>query len=217
MADNYYDSRQFSEYQGKVDWGDDGSSGKRSSLHIMSILKKYSTAATNKFCVEFKLADPVLKYIKQRHSTFFDVNMDEIGLNRIKLNCMSVTGPEKTYGFTDALDSGHEEKVPYSYDINQIQLEFNCMADMKERILFEYWMEFIFDIKGRSYMFISDYVTDINIFQLNAKNEATYCIIAGSAFPVGVSSVRYDSSPSNTSARVTVTLAYQYMDTLNYS
>lgn len=206
MSGNYWDSRQFSEFKNKTLLD-------RSSDNIMALIKKYSTAANNRYCVDFVLPTMLKTYVEKRDPSF----KNSVLLERIKLNCSSVNSPSIQYMNTDIKNCPHEETIPYSYTNGMFTIDFTCFSDMKEKILLDYWMNFIYNAKSRTYMFLNEYTTDFNIFQLDAKNVATYAIIAGRAFPTHVSEMRYNSSSDNSPVTVTAYFHYQYLDTLNYT
>lgn len=186
-------------------------SDKRSSDFIVGLLKKYTTAVSNRYCMEFVLPKPFIDYIKKRDESLLD------HFDRIKLNCSSITTPERYLSIVGSDDSPHEERIPNYNTIQDLTASFTCFSDMKERILFEYWIDFIFNPKSRTFMFLSEYATDFYIFQLDAKNVATYGIVAGRAFPSYISTIHYDYSQVNSPVQFNVSFTCQYVDTFNYS
>ena len=206
MSGNYWDNRQFSEFKKKATLD-------RTSDFIVSLMRKFSTATSNRYCVEFVLPPMLTTYISKRDPSFKNMEQYE----RIKINCSSINTPAITYNNTETTNCPHEETIPNNYSNGMFNLSFTCFADMKEKILLDYWMNFIYNVKTRTYMFLNEYATDFHIFQLDAKNKATYGLIAGRAFPTYVSEIRYNSSSDNSPITVDAYFHHQYLDTFNYT
>lgn len=183
------------------------------SSTIMSNIKKYSFAKTNRYFVTFILPLKVKEYIIKRDSSLNDER-----LNKISFNCTFVATPQRAFSLSDSSNSGHECNVPVTQSLTSLSLAFNCFADMKEKVLFEYWMDFIYDNYKRKLRFFDDYATDeFKIIQMDAKNNPLYGIILRRVFPQVIQSVSLDHQPSSIPVRVDLTLAYMYLEYFDYN
>lgn len=183
---------------------------------IMSHIKKYSLSKLNRYFIEFTLPQAVLNYISTRDKTFTRSQQDP-RINLIKLNCIQVTYPQKNFTFSDTTSSAHEERVPLSYDLSPISLSFYAFADMKEKLIFDYWMDLILSPKERTVMFLDEIVCpELRIIQMDAKNVPKYGVKLQKVLPSQVTAIQLDSQASELPIRVDVTLAYMYLENFDY-
>jgi hypothetical protein len=184
---------------------------------VLSRIKQYSFARQNRFAIEFSFPPLVLDYINQRDSTFKEGNNSE-RFKALKFNCTRISLPNRSLQSTNLSDSSHEFVVAAAGSIqNTIGISFICFADMKEKVLIDYWMEFIYVPFSRSLMFLEEYSTDITFYQLDGKNNPTYGITIGSAFPSMIQGNQYDHQPATTPVNIDVMFTYSTIKTFDYS
>lgn len=179
---------------------------------ILSRIKQYSFARQNRFALNFTLTDSVSGYIQSRDSS---INQER--MNKIIINCTRITTPDKSLNVSDTANSAHESTIVLGgYLKPTISVSFVCSADMKEKVMLDYWLDYIYDFDGRSVKFLDDYSCDMIISQLDAKNNATYSLKIEKAFPMAVQSLQYDYQPSNMPVMVDAIFNYSYLRTYNY-
>lgn len=185
------------------------------SSRIMANIKKYSFAKTNRYFIVFTLPPAVQTYIEGRDSIFKN---PADRLNNISFNCTFVATPQRAFNLVDTINSGHECVIPTNQTLTTLSIAFNCFADMKEKVLFEYWMDYIYNNNKRKINFFNDYVTDeFKIIQMDAKNNPMYGTILKKVFPQVIQSVSLDHQPSSIPVRVDITLAYMYLEYFDYN
>lgn len=184
---------------------------------VLSRIKQYSFARQNRFAIEFAFPPLVLNYINQRDSTFKEGDNSE-RFKALKFNCTRISLPNRTLQSTPFNDSSHEFIIAATGSFqNTISMSFICFADMKEKVLIDYWMEFIYSPLSRSLMFLEEYSTDITFYQLDGKNNPTYGITIGSAFPSNIQGSQYDHQPSTTPVNIDIMFTFSTIKTFDYS
>ena len=109
----------------------------------------------------------------------------------ISLRCESITLPfrqltttEDTniYGPTREIVTG----ISYAGDID---LTFQSSGDLTERVFFEEWQKQAFDETSWNLNYYKDYVSEIQIFLLNMKDERVYGIVLHEVYPKTVNQI----------------------------
>jgi len=187
-----------------------------SASSIVSKMAKYSFARQNRFIIEFSLPVYVYEYVKSRDSTFSS-GIDSERFRALKFNCHRASTPDRNISVLDIRDSSHNSLVASFGSLNNtISLSFICFADMKEKVLMDYWYEYIFSQESRTMMFLDDYSTTITMYQLDGKNKPTYGIKMLSAFPSNVQGSQYDYQPSSMPVNLDVRFTFSEIETFDY-
>ena len=88
---------------------------------------------------------------------------------------------------------------------------------MKEKLIFDYWMDLILSPKERTVMFLDEIVCpELRIIQMDAKNVPKYGVKLQKVLPSQVTAIQLDSQASELPIRVDVTLAYMYLENFDY-
>ena len=74
--------------------------------------------------------------------------------------------------------------------------------------VFDKWIESVFDIKSKTLKYKDDYVSEVEIQQLNDQNIPVYSCKLRKAFPINISTIDLGNTNENTISRVTITFAY---------
>ena len=112
---------------------------------------------------------------------------------------------QKTYGPI--------EKFPYWSNYNDIDLTFIVDDDMKTKIAFDDWIEYINPTGNFNFNYKSGYAIDITISQYNLQNEISYKVKLIDAFPINMNQLDLDWS-SDSIHKLTITFAYTYWESV---
>ncbi len=109
------------------------------------------------------------------------------------------TAPSKIYGVT--------EEYPYASTFDDVSLTFVVTEDMKEKNLFDSWMNYINPISTYNVKFKGDYAVPIVIRQYDLQNKLTMSVTLLDAYPKAINQMDLDWA-SDSIHKVTVTFAY---------
>ena len=134
-----------------------------------------------------------------------------------EFRCEKAELPGRTIATSEAIGSGPTIKLGYDMTYNDIQLSIICAADMKERIFFESWMDFIIKPFGGGDQsgtvgYYSDYAlgNKLTVTQLNDSGAAILTYECMDIYPVALTPMNATWEETNTYQRFGVTLAYRY-------
>lgn len=174
-----------------------------------------------------KVARPNLFKIKfiRFPSMLLSAGLNITDLSEFEFRCERAELPGRSIATVDEITSaGPTVKLPYDMTYNDTQLTFICSEDMKERILFEFWMSNIvadYGEFGGLVRYYDEFATDsqLEISQLNEKAETIAQYVLYGAFPIQLSPMNLAWEENNTYQRFNVTLAYRYhkFSTPNYN
>jgi len=127
-----------------------------------------------------------------------------------EFSCSSATLPGKSLStFDDRRGSPNLNKKPYDVIYEDLKLTFQISEDMKERILFENWLEYINAIDSGVFAYPMDYYTDISITQLNNDLSVLKTIHVKDAFPTNISEVALGYDMTNVIETFDVNFTYK--------
>jgi hypothetical protein len=109
------------------------------------------------------------------------------------------TAPSKIYGVT--------EEYPYASTFDDVSLTFVVTEDMKEKNLFDSWMNYINPISTYNVKYKNQYAVPIVIRQYDLQNRLTMSVTLLDAYPKAVNQMDLDWA-SDAIHKVTVTFAY---------
>ena len=129
----------------------------------------------------------------------------------LSLRVKSLTMPGRTittltnetiYGPTHELAQG------LTYD-DVINITFFLSSDLREKKDFDSWQEFIYDTGTYGLNFYDEYVSNINIYQLDMQDNRTYGIELRETFPKVVSPLEYSQESVNAIHELTIGFAFR--------
>jgi len=126
----------------------------------------------------------------------------------LTLRCENAELPGKTVATTDRKIYGPIEKQPYLTTFNDSTFTFIVSDDMKEKKLFDAWMDLINPKTTFDLNYKGDYITPITVNQYDVTNKLSYSVTMIDAFPVSVNQLDLDWSNDNTHHKLSVTFAY---------
>jgi len=137
---------------------------------------------------------------------------------RFPFRCEIAEFPGKTLStIEDSTGAGPTLKLPYETTYNDINLTIVCSEDMKERTLFEAWMDYIIgpaDSSGTAGLvrFYSDYAegNKLIVSQLNTRADVLISFELYDVYPIAISPMTASWEETNTYQRFSVTMTYRY-------
>lgn len=126
---------------------------------------------------------------------------------RLSFRCENTELPGRSIATTTMKIYGPEEKYPYQTTFNDINLTFIVGDDMREKLFFDAWLEWINPSLTYNFKYKSDYAIPLRINQYNLKNEISYSVDLIDAYPVAINSLDLDWS-SDGHHKLSVTFAF---------
>ena len=126
----------------------------------------------------------------------------------ISLLCETATLPGRSIATTEYQTNMKARKMPYGYISDDVSFTFLLTGDYYIKDVFDKWMATIFDLNAKSLMYKDDFVSEVELQQLNDQNIPAYSCKLRKAFPINISTVDLGNTNENTVSRVTVTFAY---------
>lgn len=126
---------------------------------------------------------------------------------RLNLRCDNAELPGRSIATTSRKIYNIEEKFPYQTNFNDITLTFIVSDDMKEKLFFDAWLDWINPSLNFNMKYKGDYAVPLTINQYNVNNELTYSVDLYEAFPVATNAMDLDWS-SDGHHKLSVTFAY---------
>lgn len=134
-----------------------------------------------------------------------------------EFRCEKAELPGRTLATTDDLvGGGPGMKLPYDITYNDTLLSIICSSDMKERIFFEKWMDFIVTPGGKQKAGLVNYYskyalgTKLQVDQLDEAGEVLFTYNLHDVYPIAITPMNATWEETNTYQRFGVTLAYRY-------
>lgn len=130
---------------------------------------------------------------------------------KLKFYCQSASLPGISLMTQEVYTFGESREVIYNRNYDPVQLEFLVDNQMNVKWFFDRWMEKIVDPKSRVMSYYNDYVTSIEIAQLDYSEEekVKYKVMLHECFPKTIDAVQY-SAESKNHVKLRVTLAYKF-------
>lgn len=127
---------------------------------------------------------------------------------QLSMRCEVTELPGRTFATTERkIGSAPVQKYPYQSTYNDVQMTFIVGGDMKERLFFDQWMEYINPSSTYNFKYKNNYTTDIAITQYDMKNSVTYKSVLIGAYPLVINQLDLDWTADNYH-RLTVVFAY---------
>lgn len=126
---------------------------------------------------------------------------------RMNLRCDSTELPGRTIATAGMKIYGVEEKFPYQTSFGDITLSFIVGDDMKEKLLFDAWLNWINPTVNYNFKYKEDYAVALRINQYNVQNQLSYSVDLIDAYPIAVNAMDLDWS-SDGRHKLVVTFAY---------
>lgn len=126
---------------------------------------------------------------------------------RMSMRCENAELPGRTIATMNQKIYGVEEKFPYQSTFGDIALTFIVGDDMKEKLLFDAWMNWINPTINYNLKYKADYASTLRINQYDLQNKVSYSVDLIDAYPISMNSMNLDWS-SDSHHRLIVVFAY---------
>ena len=129
----------------------------------------------------------------------------------VSLFCESANLPTKTINVKQQRIQGPAYQRPTGVDYGGEGITMTFLVDeqMVVKNFFDYWMEKIVTPYGFNVNYQDEYVSQIQINQLNQKDEVVYRVLLTDAFPRSMGQMELNHSTQNQTHKLNVTFAYR--------
>jgi hypothetical protein len=127
----------------------------------------------------------------------------------LQYRCEASNLPGRTVATTEQKTYGPIEKYPYLSTYNDTDLTFIVGGDMKEKIFFDAWINFVNPTLSNNFRYKTDYATTLSINQYDQNNQLTYTVALFDAYPISINQLDLDWS-NDSYHKLSVTFAYTY-------
>lgn len=136
------------------------------------------------------------------------------GFMRAHIGCENAEMPGIQIATQEQMLYSINEKMPYQILYDEVTLTYRVDADMREKQYFDMWINGIVNPVNGNIEYRNNYVTDIEIIQLDMKNEDVYAVKLIDAYPTAIATLPMGYDQANTYHRISVTFAYKKYITL---
>lgn len=126
----------------------------------------------------------------------------------ISLLCETAQLPGKSIATSEYMTNMKARKMPYGYISDDVAFTFLLTGDYYIKDVFDRWLGTIINQNRKTLQYKDDFVSEVEIQQLNDQNIPVYSCKLRKAFPINISTVDLGNTNENTVSRVTVTFAY---------
>ena len=135
----------------------------------------------------------------------------------VSLRCESVSLPGRNlnsltdtniYGPTREIVDG----VTYAEDIT---MTFQASSGLNERVFFEEWQKQAFDENSWNVGYYNDYVSEVQIYLLDRKDQRRYGLRLLEAFPKTIEASDLNQGANNEIIKTSVSFSFRYWETLD--
>ena len=135
----------------------------------------------------------------------------------VSLRCESVSLPGRNlnsltdtniYGPTREIVDG----VTYAEDIT---MTFQASSGLNERVFFEEWQKQAFDENSWNVGYYNDYVSEVQIYLLDRKDQRRYGLKLIEAFPKTIEATELNQGANNEIIKTSVSFSFRYWETLD--
>lgn len=145
-----------------------------------------------------------------RYVVYFGLPWEtDSALRDVLLFCDQVQIPGTNFNTADMRTFGEIRKAPYERLYEDVNMSFYVDKEMKNKLIFDYWLNQIQDPWTRSFNYYDNYVTDIVIEVQDLKNQSRYGIKLFEAFPKSIGAVQLDYAGKEV-MKLSVNFAYKY-------
>jgi hypothetical protein len=126
----------------------------------------------------------------------------------LTLLCESANIPGKQITTIEYSLYGHTRKIPSGFLLEDLTLVFNITNDYYVKRIFDEWQAIVISTKDYSLAYNSDYQVDLEVTQLNEKDEPVWSTTLIGAYPIQVASIVLDNTSEGGTQKLNVTMAF---------
>lgn len=134
----------------------------------------------------------------------YDVSKD------IGMMAKSVSIPGSSLDITRNQFRRTPQNVITNRNNDNVIMTFYITSSQAERLMFETWMDSIYDVKTSQVSFQSSYAKKIEIYTYDRQGQAQSTTILNDAFPIRIGQVQLDADMNNQVCMLEVEFAYSY-------
>ena len=131
----------------------------------------------------------------------------------LSLMCYQTDLPSKTLNTSETKYNGDIRKHASGKTYYQHQFIFNVSSDMVEKEIMDAWMNFIVPTT-HELVYLADYATDIEIYQLNTNDEPVHGVKLKECFPVVANPLTLTNADANAIHHLMVQFSYKSWETI---
>ena len=145
-----------------------------------------------------------------RYVVYFNLPWEsDSNLRDTLLFCDQVQIPGTNFNTSDMRTYGEIRKAPYERLYEDINMSFYVDKEMKNKIMFDRWLNQIQNPNTRNFNYYDNYVTNIVIEVQDLKNQSRYGIKLYEAFPKSIGAIQLDYAGKDV-MKLSVNFAYKY-------
>ena len=167
---------------------------------IASLRGENSYAVPNRF--EVIITAPMPNYAAQR---------------KVSLRCESVLLPGRNLNTgTDGMPYGPTREIVDGVTYaEEIAMTFQASSGLDERVFFEEWQKQAFDENSWNVGYYNDYVSEVQIYLLDRKDQRRYGLRLLEAFPKTIEATELNQGSNNELIKTSVNFSFRYWETLD--
>lgn len=184
---------------------------------------KAGYASANRYEVEFYLpkgigaTHGINVEDKARSGNIHQVQTQYNGNQKVNILCHTASMPQRSLLTYTHRQLNAPINVPYSQEYQPVSFIFYGDGNMEVREYFDIWQQAVVNIRSNTLNFMSEYVADVIIHQLDKSGNRTYSVRLYEAYPSMVSALDYSSTNTNQIQNVSIVLMYKYWSQIETS
>jgi hypothetical protein len=131
----------------------------------------------------------------------------------LTFRCENAQIPGRTLATTEQRTYGPIEKLPYLTTYNDFDVTLIVDGDMKQKKLFDAWMQLINPSFTNNFTYRETYCTDITVKQYDVTDKVTYEVKFIDSYPISINQMDLDWS-SDGYHKLNATFAYTRWETI---
>jgi len=131
----------------------------------------------------------------------------------LTFRCENAQIPGRTLATTEQRTYGPIEKLPYLTTYNDFDVTLIVDGDMKQKKLFDAWMQRINPSSTNNFNYRNTYCTDITVKQYDVTDKVTYEVKFIDSYPISINQMDLDWS-SDGYHKLNATFAYTRWETI---
>lgn len=127
-----------------------------------------------------------------------------------RCNTISIPGQNLRTVEDTTSRSGPPHSIVNGITYGDLQASFYCGSDLREKKFFDTWMNLAYNKVTNNVAYYKEYIGNMEIYQLNEKEERTYGVKLYEVYPTTTSDLAYGHAETNSIHNITVQFKYRY-------
>jgi len=127
----------------------------------------------------------------------------------LSLLCETCSLPGRLIQTTDFSPWRNPIKIPTGYTDEDVNMTFYLTNDYYAKNILDKWMQSIINVDSYLLSYPEQYRSNIQIHQLDERDNIRYTSVLVDAYPIGVNSVELDNNTTDSFQKVTATFTYK--------